>query len=403
MNAFVIALAYMRLRPLHTTLNVLLLALGTAAISLLMLFSDQLENRMIRDAAGIDMVVGAKGSPMQLILSSLYHLDVPTGNIPLEDVEQLKADARVRSVMNLALGDSFRGFRIVGSSHSYVNHYGAKVAIGALWERPMDVTLGSIVAKALNLRVGDKFIPSHGFSGGGSSHREHTYHIVGVLKPTGKVIDRLILTSVESVWVVHGHEMAEGSGANIQGEERHGESEVTAALVKFANPVAIVSLPRAINAGTSMQAALPGYEISRLLKLVGFGIDGFRAFAAVLVISAGLGIFATLYNALADRRYDIAVFRALGASQSRVLWQFLLEGVVLSLMGSVLGLFLGHLVAELAGKWLWSEHQIYFSGLTWLPEESLLLVAAILIGILAGLLPAIQAYRLEVSRILARG
>ena len=86
MNAFVIALAYMRLRPLHTTLNVLLLALGTAAISLLMLFSDQLENRMIRDAAGIDMVVGAKGSPMQLILSSLYHLDVPTGNIPLEDV-----------------------------------------------------------------------------------------------------------------------------------------------------------------------------------------------------------------------------------------------------------------------------------------------------------------------------
>jgi len=415
MNAFTIAFAYMRLRPLHMTLNIILLSLGIAAISLLMLFAHQLENRMMRNAAGIDMVVGAKGSPIQLILSSLYHLDVPTGNIPLAEAESLAADPRVKSVMPLALGDSFRGFRIVGTSHSYVAHYGGDILAGTLWDVTMEVTLGAVAARDLGLVVGDQFIPNHGLANAASNHSDHRYRIVGVLKPTGTVVDRLILTSVESVWVVHGYnpinamqienradehntvEDHEGS------EEKETTYEITALLVKFRSPIALVSLPRFINARTSMQAALPGYEISRLMKLVGFGVDGFRAFAGVLVVSAGLGIFTTLYNALSERRYDIAVFRALGASQGRVLWQFLLEGALLSLVGAVLGLVIGHSIAELTGIWLWREHQLNFSGMIWLAGEFWLLGLAFTIGLVAGLLPAIQAYRLDVSGVLAKG
>ncbi|SVB42806.1 uncharacterized protein METZ01_LOCUS195660, partial [marine metagenome] len=311
------------------TLNVILLALGIAAISLLMLFAHQLENRMMRNAAGIDMVVGAKGSPIQLILSSLYHLDVPTGNIPLAEAESLAADPRVKSVMPLALGDSFRGFRIVGTSHSYVDHYGGDILAGTLWDVTMEVTLGAVAARDLGLVVGDQFIPNHGLANAASNHSDHRYRIVGVLKPTGTVVDRLILTSVESVWVVHGYnpmnEMQIENHADEHNtvedhegsEEKETTYEITALLVKFRSPIALVSLPRFINARTSMQAALPGYEISRLMKLVGFGVDGFRAFAGVLVVSAALGIFTTLYNALSERRYDIAVFRALGASQGR--------------------------------------------------------------------------------------
>ena len=186
-------------------------------------------------------------------------------------------------------------------------------------------------------------------------------------------------------------------------EEKENTYEITALLVKFRSPIALVSLPRFINARTSMQAALPGYEISRLMKLVGFGVDGFRAFAGVLVVSAGLGIFTTLYNALSERRYDIAVFRALGASQGRVLWQFLLEGALLSLVGAVLGLVIGHSIAELTGIWLWREHQLNFSGMIWLAGEFWLLGLAFTIGLVAGLLPAIQAYRLDVSGVLAKG
>ena len=421
MNAFTIALAYIRLRPLHTGLNLALLALGIMTISLLMLFTEQLEGQMTRDAQGIDMVVGAKGSPMQLILSGIYHLDVPTGNIPLVEANTLAVNPMIKETIPLALGDSFRGFRIVGTDFGYLDHYGGSISAGRLWEVPLEVVLGALVARDLGLKAGDQFIASHGFADGGSTHGKDPYRVGGVLEVTGTVIDRLILTAVESVWSVHGHQSDAGvhsddsvdhteSSRRDQERGQHSDHvetsdnrEITVLLVKFSSPIALVTLPRLINTQTTMQAALPGYEISRLFKLVGVGLDGFRAFAMVLVLSAGVGIFTALYNALSERRYDIAVFRALGASKPRVFRQFLFEGLLLSLMGALIGLILGHLTAELAGTWLWREHQLYLSGLTLLREELWLLGLSGVIGIVAGLFPAIRAYRIDVAGVLARG
>ncbi len=421
MNVFTIALAYIRARPLHTCLNVMLLALGIAAITLLMLFTEQLEGQMTRDAEGIDMVVGAKGSPIQLILSGIYHVDVPTGNIRLADAEALAANPMVKETFPLALGDSFRGFRIVGTSHDYPRHYKAVIAAGALWENPQEVALGALVARDLGLIVGDRFILSHGFADGGSAHAKSPYLITGIFARSGTVVDRLILTSIESVWIAHG--VSPGTDLAMENHGNHAEilhdneegagkankmysndtQEITALLVRFSSPIAVVTLPRVINAETSMQAALPGYEISRMFKLVGAGIDGFRAFSMVLVISAGIGIFVALYNALSERRYDIAVFRALGASRRRVLWQFLVEGLLLSFAGALIGLMLGHLIAELTGQWLWREHQLHLSGLTWLSGEFYLVVLSLGTGMMAALLPAIQAYRVDVSEVLSEG
>ncbi len=421
MNVFTIALAYVRSRPLHTCLNLTLLALGIAAITLLMLFTEQLEGQMTRNAEGIDMVVGAKGSPTQLILSGIYHLDVPTGNIRLADADALAANPMVKETFPLALGDSFRSFRIVGTNHDYPRHYKVVIAVGTLWENPLEVTLGALVARDLGLTVGDRFIASHGFADGGSAHAQNPYLVTGIFAPSGTVVDRLILTSVQSVWIAHGvspgTDLAKGNHVdraeiphnNEEAADKTSEmhsndaQEITALLVRFSNPIAAVTLPRVINAQTSMQAALPGYEISRIFKLVGAGIDGFRAFSMVLVVSAGIGIFVALYSALFERRYDIAVFRALGASRRRVLWQFLVEGLLLSFAGALIGLVLGHLIAELTGQWLWREHQLHLSGLTWLPGEVYLIALSLGIGVMAGLLPAIQAYRVDVSEVLSKG
>jgi putative ABC transport system permease protein len=221
-NLFRLALAYLRARPLNTLLNIFLLALGVAMIVVLMLFTRQMEERLQRDLKGIDLVVGAKGSPMQLILSSVYHLDIPTGNILLKDAEELRKHPQIKAAIPLALGDSYRGFRIVGTEHAYPNFYGAKLASGALWTKPLEATLGAEVAQTAQLKVGDRFTGAHGLGEGGGEHEEAPYTVVGVLAPTGTVVDRLLLTGVESVWRVHEHHGAASSAdgaAQVEGEK----------------------------------------------------------------------------------------------------------------------------------------------------------------------------------------
>ncbi len=204
MNLLRLSLAYIRARALNAALNVLLLGLGVATIVVLLLFTHQLEQRLERDSKGIDLVVGAKGSPLQLILSSVYHVDIPTGNIPLADAEKLKSNPLIKDTVPLALGDSFEGFRIVGTDHDYVSLYQGQVTSGRLWEKPYEAVLGNEVASHSGLKLGEQFVGSHGLVEGGEKHEHSPYTIVGVLAPSGSVLDRLVLTSVESVWEIHG-------------------------------------------------------------------------------------------------------------------------------------------------------------------------------------------------------
>ena len=460
MNAVALAVAYLRRRPLNTALNMALLAIGVATVLLLMLFAEQLRGALERDARGVDMVVGAKGSPMQLVLSSVFHVDIPTGNIRLDDARALAEDPMIGEAIPLALGDNYRGWRIVGAGYGYPELFGARLARGALWRAPLEATVGARAASDAGLDIGSRFVGAHGVTGGGATHDETPYRVVGVFEPTDSVLDRLILTSVESVWEVHshhdeaededhgehgddGHDDAHGEdhddahgedhddehgedhddahgedhddahGEEGRGEGHDGEAlalprggpdrEVTALLVRLRNPVGAAVLPRRIAAETPMQAALPGFEIARLMQMIGFGIDGFRAFAWVLMASAGLGIFAALSGALAQRRYDIAVMRALGAGRGAVLRQVLLEGCLLAGAGAVLGLALGHAAAEAAGVWLWREYGMRLDGLVWAAGEGWLLLAALALGAAAAAVPALQAWRIDVSDVLARG
>ncbi|MDP6951635.1 MAG: ABC transporter permease [Alphaproteobacteria bacterium] len=421
MSALSLALAYLRKRPFNTALNLAMLALGVGTIALLLLFSEQLEDHLVRDAKGIDMVVGAKGSPLQLILSSVFHVDIPTGNVRIADARTLTQHSMVEAVIPMALGDSFRGYRIVGTEAAYPAHFEAELASGAWWQAPLEATIGARVAADVGMGVGDQFSGAHGLSaGGGAGHEETPYRVVGVMAPTGTVLDRLILTSVESVWEVHAvhededeHEAEHEEEHEAEHEEEHiydnvlaeadPEAQVTALLVRFRSPIAAAQLPRLINMSTPMQAALPAYEMARMMMLIGVGVDGFRAFALVLVVSAGLGIFAALSGALAQRRYDIAVMRSLGATRGVVLRQILLEGFLLALAGTLLGLLLGHGAAAAAGDWLWREHQLHLSGLEWVAGETWLVLLALLLGLVAAALPAITAYRIDVSQVLARG
>jgi putative ABC transport system permease protein len=401
MNLASLSASYLRARPLNTALSLLLLALGAGTIVLLLLVVSQLEERMNRDARGIDLVVGAKGSPMQLILAGIYHVDAPTGNIPLAAAQALGKNRLVKKAIPLALGDSWKGYRIVGAGREYPEHYGVKLQHGRFHEKPMEAVLGAEVAARTAVGVGGRFVGAHGIGGEGDEHAEAPYAVVGVLEKRGSVIDRLVLTGIESVWRVHEKEQGPEDEADRKALEE--AREVTVLLVQYASPLAAATLPRQVNSQSELQAASPAYETARLFRIVGVGVEALRAFAIVLIIAAGLSVFIALYTALEERRYDLAVMRTLGAPPRRLFGLLLMEGLVLSALGAALGLAIGHGLAGLLGLWLESQHQYAVTGLEWHIEELWLVAAALGVGIVAAFVPAWRAYRTDVSRTLAQG
>jgi|GEM_PF-4222732 len=153
MNTLVLALRQIAQRPAQTALNAVIMGLGIAMVSLLLLGQAQFEERMKRDARGIDLVVGAPGSPMQIMLSSVYHVDIPTGNIPLARArEVIEREPAVERIMPVALGDNFQGFRIVGTEPAYMEHYGGQLASGRMWTDSMEAVIGAEVARRADLR-----------------------------------------------------------------------------------------------------------------------------------------------------------------------------------------------------------------------------------------------------------
>ena len=384
-------------RPLAAALNLLLLSLGLASITLVLLVNHQIQQAFARDLAGIDVVVGAKGSPLQLILSGVFQIDTPTGNVPLADVQTLQANPQVAKLIPISMGDSFKGYRIIGTTPDYLSHYAGVMASGALWQAPMQAVLGARVARDTGLRVGDSFVGSHGLGGGGHAHGQTPYTVTGVLAPSGSVMDRLILTATESVWRVHEKDTAlDAADQKILEEER----EVTLALIQYRSPLAAVTFPRFINTSTNMQAASPALEVSRLLGLIGIGADVLRAFAGVLLLTAGLGVFIALWSAVRERRADLALLRMLGAAPRQLAALLWCEALWLALLATLLGLALGQGVAALLAVALDVDKSISLAALNW--PVALLSVPALALGVAvaSALLPTWEAYRVSVLELL---
>jgi putative ABC transport system permease protein len=402
LNAVTLALKSLRHKPLSTALNLLLMAVGIAMMTFVLSASSQLEDSALRDAQGIDLVVGAKGSPLQLILSSIYHVDVPTGNIPLAAQAQLAQNRMVRKVIPLALGDSYSGFRIVGTNGDYIAHYEGTPAQGKLFNAPMQAVFGAQAAARTGATLGMQFAGSHGLARGGEEHKDAPFTVVGILKPTGTVLDRLVLTPVESVWRVH--EVANGIDVNNKEEKEamDAERELTALLVQYASPLAAISMPRMINSQSELQAAQPAFEAAKLFRMLGVGVDVLRGIAAVVLLAAALSMFVALYNALEERKTDLAILRTLGAPPSKLLYLLLTEGLLLALAGAVLGWLLGHAAVEVFGMVLTQDQNLALSGTRLVPDEAWLALVAVAVGLLAAVLPAMRAYRTDIATTLAR-
>lgn len=399
MNAISLSLAYLRHTLLNTCLNIITFAAGIAVIVALLLINAQLGNEFTKNLQGIDLVVGSKGSPMQLILSSVFHLDIPTGNIPLEEAEKLTHHPLVKHAIPLAMGDNYNGYRIVGTNADYITQYHGNFTQGKLFSQPMEVVLGSDVANAAHHKLGDTIVGAHGLVNSDDLHTDSPYTVTGILAPTGTVLDRLVLTSVESIWHVHEHP-DEDDHEEVAYKQQHPGKELTAMLISYATPLAAVSLPREVNKSTAMQAASPAFEMARLTSFMGIGSDTLQSFGWFLIALAAFGIFVALYNAMDERRYDLALMRSFGASPARLFRLVITESLIVSAAGVIIGILLGHGFTEAAAWWLKESKHIHITGTVFVPEEAWLLALSLVIAILAALLPALRVTRIDIFKTL---
>lgn len=382
-------------RPLSASLSLLLMTLGLGAVGFVLIVGEQVSQRLARDLQGVDLVVGAKGSPLQLILSAVLHVDVPTGNIPLASVDRIAGHPLVAQVIPVSLGDSLQGHRIVGTTPAFLAHHQARFAQGQAWTAPMQAVLGAEVARRTGLRLGDRFVGVHGLGRGGHAHEDTPFVVVGVLAPSRGVIDRLVLTDLASVWEVH------EAGTAMDEEDRRvlaQEREVTALLLRYRSPLGAVSVPRWVQAQAELQAASPAVEVTRLLRLLGVGGDLLQAFGALLLATAALSAFIALYHAVSERQRDLAMLRLLGARARDVAWVVALQAFWLAAMAALLGLALAQGLTALLAYALEQQRSLPLAAVAW--PSTLLVVPGLALAVAAvsATLPVWRAYRLEVGQ-----
>ncbi len=421
----------LRRRPLATALTTISVALGVGLFAAVGALRNAAQEGFQRSASVCDVLVGAKGSSLQLTLNALYHMGLSPGNVPFSAYEELAAHPGAAWAVPTAVGDSFGGHRIVATTDALfsaveLRDYGTlRFAAGGPWSFGHEelvaqhaelveelahghshghgvgawqqAVVGAAAARATGLGVGDRFTPVHDIQDSPTAerHEEAPMEVVGVLAPTGTPFDRAIFVPLGAFYEIAGHrasaDTATGGARDPLG--------LSAVLVRTDSRRGMhaIRLWRDFNDRLDTQAARPAAEIQNLFRIVG-GIDQLLRVVAGLVVAVALaGVMVAISNTMSARRKEFAVLRALGARRSTILTLVMLESAAISLAGGLLGLLLAG-----AGVWIGAGALRAETGVTAsaLPGvgELLLLGAVAAVGALAGLVPALAAYRTEAAR-----
>ena len=376
-------------------MSILLMILGVTIITLSVLVNQITKNTFTKNNPNLDVVVGAKGSPLQLVLSSIHHIDIPTGNISYKNAKKIMKHPAIKFGVPISLGDNFQNYRIVGTDKKFLKLYDAELEIGSMWEKPMQSVIGSNVANFTKLKIDKFFVGSHGLIDTGDIHSEQPYKVVGILKKTGTILDNLIITSLDSVWNLH---------SNQNDILKNSDSlEVTALLLKYKNKTSVFSFPRLINKNTSMQAASPNLEISKLFKLTG-GAHKIINYLSIIIVSLSFaGILFTLLNNINERKYDLVILRTLGFTRERIFSIILIEGMTISILGSFIGLILGGIVYKCIEFFSLLGRNIVTGQLNFIYEILTIWFVILIISFLTCLIPGIKVYKQNIRNTLLNG
>ena len=400
MNIWSISIQNIKSKPLYTFLSVFIASLSIALLLGTQQLKRSFENQIENNLGKIDVVVGAKGRPLQLVLASVLHLDNPTGNISYKEALKIIKNPLIKSAIPISYGDNYKGYRIVGTTHEYTVIYNAELQKGHRVENAMEVILGNSVAQKLNLKIGDTLLSAHGLVENSIEEHDAVLTVVGILKPTQKVIDRLILTNLQSVWDVNNHERKE----NHEGHDYHDiqdEKEITSLLIRFKSPRGLLTFPRRINERTNMQAALPKYELHKLYEYTSVGFKTISLIAYLILVISCITLFISLYKMVKERAFDLAILRTYGASNFQLIKMVFYEGFIVVFSSFLLGFLLLKIGLRFALYFMKSNNQqniltaLSFQDVL---QIAMLILIMVIISVSFAIYPIIK---MDVSKILS--
>lgn len=357
--------------------------------------------------SGTDLIVGARSGAAQLLLYSVFRIGNATSNIRWKSYRDFAADRRVAWSVPLSLGDSHRGFRVLGTTSAYFEHYRVaggrplQLTDGRVFDDPFDVVLGAEAARALGYRLDQALIVEHGLGGGVNRHADKPFRVSGILAPTGTPVDRTLhvsLAGIEAMHIDFGPNRQAGTpplSADAVRKMDLRPTAITAFLVGLKSKRAIFAVQREINdyRREPLMAILPGVALHELWSVVGMVEAALAAIAVCVLISAFLGMITMLLAGLNERRREIAVLRAVGAGPRHIALLLVSEAAALAAAGAALGVIFVSAFLGVAGDWMGARYGLYLSGALPGARDAAVAAAVIAAGGAAGVIPAIRAAR----------
>jgi putative ABC transport system permease protein len=444
-HLFFIAMSFLKLlvrfleqRLFASVLTAISIAVGVALTLTILTLRLESERAFSQRDTGFEIIVGAKGSPLQLVLNTMYHVGTPVGNFPLADYVRLKTDKRVRFTLPMVFGDNVGGFKVIGTTTDFFTTFeyrkGIKptLAAGSAFDGDFKAVLGAEAAQTLRVNISDSIAVRHGLSEGEEGAHDHgKMPVVGILARTGTAIDKGVYMTMHTVWDTHYDEYCEAQAdaeaalaaetAKAEGrtpdkattEHDHDDSAheeqtipaefttITAIAVRLKSPVFYDSFMRTVNDGTAAQAAVPIREIMGLFAIVG-NVNGVLLGISYLVIVVGaIGIVVAMYNSLNERRREIAILRSLGAHRRTVLGLMLAEASSCACAGGIVGWGIARVGLRVATPVVERFIGTNLSLAAVYPFDGIVLVSVIALAAFVAALPAWKAYRVNVAENLA--
>lgn len=426
---FRFALQSLLSRRIPSLISVLIIAFSISLFTGSEQIRSEIRNQFQGSIRGIDLIVGAKGGRLQLLLYSVFHIGGPIELISGHSLEELAGNPAVRTILPFSMGDSFRGYPVIGTTRGFFTNYKTgkdrgSLPIFAKGETFADghgVVIGSKVARSAQIETGDRLRISHGISKksmGLPAHEEHLFHVTGILAPTGSPIDESLFISLQGMEEIHSHwnngippeakepeKLDEASVAKSHGGEGHTSKNdrdrwpdmVQGAFVVLDSPVSALGLERSLNQGDEMMAIMPGRVIGELWSGIGFVESGLVLITGMIVLVGVSGMFLALYSSLDLRRNEVAILRTVGASPLTIFFLLQVESFFIVASGIVLSFFIRLLVFSFAGMIAQEALGMELDPFRFSPGVYVFYVVSFLVGMGAGLVPGWKAYRMTLA------
>jgi putative ABC transport system permease protein len=397
-------------RKLATSLTVFSMTLSLVLLMTVERIQRAAQDGFTQTVSGVDLIVGARSGPLQLILYSVFNMGQATQNVSIESYNQIKARPEIEWTIPYSLGDGHRGFRVVATNTDFFEHYHFRskekieFAEGHAFENYFDVVIGADVAATLKYKVGANIVVAHGSTTGDAiqMHDDKPFRVVGIMKPTGTPLDRALYISLEAMEAIHldwqsGSAPALGKkiAPNQITPEMVRPKTITSFFLRTKNRIETLRLQRTINeyGEEPLLAVIPGVVLTELWQSLAV-IEKILKGLSFLVMAIGLmSMLIALMTSLNERRREMSILRALGASLKHVLGFILLETFILSLLAIILACLIKLLLEGLFGPWIQSSYGLYLQDPIFSMNEWIYILIMLVSALLVSFIPALQAMK----------